>query len=1284
NLSGYDSAELTFDWLIESGFDRGEYLALDVSSNGGASWNTSVLQLDGNSDPENQWISETVDLTPYASSELLIRFRSQVSRSNEDANVDNVRITGQQSGTTFPATIAYPDFSDSSGLTLLGDAAIAGGNTLRLTLAVEGVNGAAWHADKQFVSVDWETSFDFNLNENVGDIGGSDGFAFIIQNHAATYLKGGGGTLGYEALPNSLAIEFDTFQNIENNLAFSDTSQSAISIQTAGTGPNFPTGELSIASYDTPAIMDDAQTHHVRITYVDKILSVFYDNLATPVIETAIDLDGLLDLDAGQAWLGFTAATGGGYQNHDILNWEYRVLADTSSTVAISNASVIEGDSGVNDLIFDVVRTGDTSQPATLDWALVAASAAAGVDYLNDSGSLSFAAGEDVKSIVVGVNGDSEEEDHETLQVQLENLSSGILVVDSASGTILNDDTSISINNATVTEGDGLLSLLGNFVGEGIGGLSTPRLSTFGPDGNDDGVQDFYIVSAASDQVLRYDGSNGAYIDAFVSDEPLFDNGLGLAFSPLNGDLFVVSGSSVLRFDRASGNLVETVVSGLDNPAGVAFFESGPRFGDLLITERNTDKVLIFDGTSVSDFVSSGSGGVDNPRNAVVGPNGDVYVASRNTLQVLKYSGNDGTFAGVVADVPLSSLAYIEFGDDGLLYASGRTTGVGSDTSLLQIDPESGTILQTLPLGRDGWSFTVGPDNVIYSSGNGSGNYVDIIGPASNATFNVELSKPSALPVTVDFATVDVTATAGSDYSASSGNIVFEPGVTGRTIVVPTLDDAVQETTETFQLALSNAVGANLAVSEANGTIFDDGDIGNQAPTADAGADQTLSDNDGTGSETVTLSGGGFDTDGSIVGYEWTKGATVLGNSASISPSLGIGTHTLTLTVTDNEDATGSDTVVVTVNANQGPSVSAGADQTVSDSDGSGDQIVTLSGSGSDADGSVASYEWTEGATVLGNTASISPTLSVGTHTLTLTVTDSGGATASDNVIVTVVANQGPTANAGSDQSVTDNDDNGSETVTLIGSGSDSDGSVVSYEWTEGATVLGNTASISPSLSVGAHTLTLTVADNGGASSSDNVVITVVESVNQDPTANAGVDQTLSDNDGTGSETVTLVGGGSDPDGTIAGYEWTEGATVLGNTAGISPSLAVGTHILTLTVTDDDGATASDDVTVTVVANQGPTVDAGANQPATDSDANGSETVTLIGSGSDTDGTIASYQWSDGTNVIGNTASISPVLGVGTHTLTLEVTDNGGATASDTVAITVEQPASETPIYVYD
>ncbi|MCS7466570.1 hypothetical protein NZK35_07935 [Stieleria sp. ICT_E10.1] len=64
DLTSYDSAESSFDWLIESRFDSGEYLAMDISSNGGSSWQTNVLRLNGNLSQENTWYNETVDLNP--------------------------------------------------------------------------------------------------------------------------------------------------------------------------------------------------------------------------------------------------------------------------------------------------------------------------------------------------------------------------------------------------------------------------------------------------------------------------------------------------------------------------------------------------------------------------------------------------------------------------------------------------------------------------------------------------------------------------------------------------------------------------------------------------------------------------------------------------------------------------------------------------------------------------------------------------------------------------------------------------------------------------------------------------------------------------------------------------------------------------------------------------------------------------------------------------------------------------------------------------------------------
>lgn len=88
---------------------------------------------------------------------------------------------------------------------------------------------------------------------------------------------------------------------------------------------------------------------------------------------------------------------------------------------------------------------------------------------------------------------------------------------------------------------------------------------------------------------------------------------------------------------------------------------------------------------------------------------------------------------------------------------------------------------------------------------------------------------------------------------------------------------------------------------------------------------------------------------------------------------------------------------------------------------------------------------------------------------------------------------------------------------------------------------------------------------------------------NQPPIANAGPDQTVTDSDSDGWEDVTLDGSASyDPDGTIAAYEWKEGETPLGTGVSFTCDFAVGTHTVTLTVTDNEGATDTDEVIITV------------------------------------------------------------------------------------------------------
>src|SRR5205823_3259639 len=74
----------------------------------------------------------------------------------------------------------------------------------------------------------------------------------------------------------------------------------------------------------------------------------------------------------------------------------------------------------------------------------------------------------------------------------------------------------------------------------------------------------------------------------------------------------------------------------------------------------------------------------------------------------------------------------------------------------------------------------------------------------TNAFFQFTLSAPSKQTITLDYATYDVTATAGSDYIAKSGTLTFQPGETSKGIAVEVVGDLVFEPDETFIVGLAN------------------------------------------------------------------------------------------------------------------------------------------------------------------------------------------------------------------------------------------------------------------------------------------------------------------------------------------------------------------------------------------------------------------------------------------------------------------------------------------------
>lgn len=472
----------------------------------------------------------------------------------------------------------------------------------------------------------------------------------------------------------------------------------------------------------------------------------------------------------------------------------------------------------------------------------------------------------------------------------------------------------------------------------------------------------------------------------------------------------------------------------------------------------------------------------------------------------------------------------------------------------------------------------------------------------------------------------------------------------------------------------------------------------NLPPVADAGANQTV--NEGS---VVTLSGSATDPDGNIAHADWVQ---IAGPNVSLTspdqvasgftapPVTSETVFSFRLTVVDDKGASATSTTNVLVKPvlNVPPLASAGANQSVL----SGDNVL-LSGSASDSDGSIAGYDWlqTAGPAVVlttPKTASsgfVAPLVSSDTvFTFQLTVQDNKGASASNTTNVTVKAkpNLPPVANAGSTQTVV-----AGSNVTLAGSATDSDGSIASYGWVQtagpavtlSAPKAASTGFVAPALAVDSVlTFQLTVTDNKGATATSSVSITVKAKPNLPPVASAGSAQTV-----VGGATVTLNGSGTDSDGSIASYAWsqTAGAAVVlsapkaATTTFVAPLVSVKTvFTFQMTVVDNRGGSAVSSVSITVnpKPNDAPVANAGASQVVVEGNS-----VSLTGSGTDSDGTIASYKWTQtagtavtlATSTAASTTFVAPQVNADTVlSFKLTVTDNKGAVATATTSVTVQ------------
>ncbi|MCK4622077.1 MAG: Ig-like domain-containing protein [Desulfuromonadales bacterium] len=341
-------------------------------------------------------------------------------------------------------------------------------------------------------------------------------------------------------------------------------------------------------------------------------------------------------------------------------------------------------------------------------------------------------------------------------------------------------------------------------------------------------------------------------------------------------------------------------------------------------------------------------------------------------------------------------------------------------------------------------------------------------------------------------------------------------------------------------------------------------------------------------------------------------------------------------------------------------------------------ETISFAGTATDAeDGDLtSSLSWSSSIDGnIGSGGSFLTVLSVGTHTITALVTDSGGLAGSDSITVTVNPNTPPTVTVIAPPSGSTFTEGTS--IRFAGTATDPEDGVLtgSLTWTsslDGA--IGTGGSFSAVLSVGTHTITALVTDSGGLAGSDSITVTVSSNTSPTVTITAPLDgSTFAE--GT---SISFAGTATDAeDGDLtASLAWTSSLDgAIGTGGSFSAVLSVGNHTITASVKDSIGLTASASITVTVSANTPPTVTITAPTDGSTFTEGASITFSGTAAGIEDGDLTNNLLWtSDLDGNIGSSGSFPAVLSEGTHTITASATDSAGLSASAAITVTVETP----------
>ena len=440
----------------------------------------------------------------------------------------------------------------------------------------------------------------------------------------------------------------------------------------------------------------------------------------------------------------------------------------------------------------------------------------------------------------------------------------------------------------------------------------------------------------------------------------------------------------------------------------------------------------------------------------------------------------------------------------------------------------------------------------------------------------------------------------------------------------------------------------------------------------------------GPSAMTLTFDAARSGDDGRIMLYRWDFGDGTSREEATPGPvqkiyppgRAGI-LYTVSLTVTDDSGL--SATTTRSINPGAAP---PWANVTANVLTGPAPLAVAFNPSGSTSDDGITSYAWSfgDGTTRVNTSPAVESKTytTAGTYPVSLQIIDGTGRTATANVTIVVTAPVAPVA------SFTSSHSSGVAplAVTFDPAASSDDVQIASYRWDFGGgdiRTTGTAASVSKTFNTpGSYTISLQVTDNAGLTATASRTITVNAPANVAPVASF----TSSHSSGVAPLAVTFNPAASSDDVQIVSYRWDFGdgdTRTMTSAASVSKTFGTpGTYTVILEVTDDVGLSATTSTTVTVMEaemEQDPPVAAFSASP-------GSGVAPLAVSfdpaASHDDGQIVSYLWNFGDGEVrteSTAASLSKTFSTpGSYTVTLQVTDDAGLTATASRIITVTEP----------